>query len=585
MASQSGASHDAAFVYGSRYSAHVDQGMYQAALADCEQGLQLKPEDASWLGRRGDVYARLQQTEKALAEFNRAIELEPKNPNSYRSRANFYESQENYQAVVDDYTRMIELEPKNPEWVNNRGVAFNRLRDHVAALADYTKAIELAPTAPLHRSNRAMAYKKLHRTQESLDDVNAALKLSLHEHPHYALCHILIDSGQYLEALEAVDRGIKLIPDSRWIKDARLAVLMRLQRYDDILSERTADVDRAKDPKEIVNTLLTRGRLLRQLGHLAEANADFERAVEQCDAALPNGFEGGEIRELRARADLELGRHDAALADVGLGRDESGSVLKTPTQIRAEVHFDLRQLERAAHELEQAVRDAPQIGLLRSTLGAALAELGRSDEAMAEFGQAIAIEPTRPEHLYRRGWVMSMQGNYDEARKDLEEAVNFGESDPLALRRLAWFLATCPDMTFRDPDRAVSLAEKAAQIKPFNGAFWYTLGVCQYSRGDYEAARAACQRAVDMRDLPYSPLEEPRLATDYDRYAGFFLAMSLWQLGEKEKGREVYADAIAWRDQQAPDAEGRRRFRAEKQAMLSLAKQRPAVAEDQSGEQ
>ena len=138
------------------------------------------------------------------------------------------------------------------------------------------------------------------------------------------------------------------------------------------------------------------------------------------------------------------------------------------------------------------------------------------------------------------------------------------------MRRLAWFLATCPDEKFRDSARAIVLAQKAASIRPHEGVFWYTLGICLYRSGEFGEAQKACQRGSEMRELPYSPIEEPRIVVDRDRYAGYVLAMSLWQLGNKDKARAVYDATAAWMNEHAPNDEQLKRFSVEAQDLFGL---------------
>src|SRR6185295_9231972 len=103
---------------------------------------------------------------------------------------------------------------------------------------------------------------------------------------------------------------------------------------------------------------------------------------------------------------------------------------------------------------------------------------------------------------------------------------------------------------YRDVGRAVALAEEALRDRMSEGisncgVFYYTVGISRYRAGNYLGARDACQRGVELRDYPYSPLLDARIATEYDRYAGFFLAMSLWQLGERDEACVAYDDALA----------------------------------------
>jgi hypothetical protein len=55
-----------------------------------------------------------------------------------------------------------------------------------------------------------------------------------------------------------------------------------------------------------------------------------------------------------------------------------------------------------------------------------------------------------------------------------------------------------------------------------------------------------------------------------DAYQWFFLAMAHWQLGQKEKARELYDRAVQWMDKNEPKNEELRRFRAEASQLLEL---------------
>ena len=124
---------------------------------------------------------------------------------------------------------------------------------------------------------------------------------------------------------------------------------------------------------------------------------------------------------------------------------------------------------------------------------------------------------------------------------------------------MAWQLATCPFPAFRDHSKAVQLARKATELAPQNGAYWNTLGVVQYRAGDWSAARAALDKAMEFRQG----------GTSHDF---FFLAMAHWQLGEKDPARQWYDKAVQWMDKNDPGNEELLRFRAEAEQLLGVAK-------------
>jgi hypothetical protein len=55
-----------------------------------------------------------------------------------------------------------------------------------------------------------------------------------------------------------------------------------------------------------------------------------------------------------------------------------------------------------------------------------------------------------------------------------------------------------------------------------------------------------------------------------DSHDWFFLAMTHWQLGAKDKARAWYDRAVQWMDKNQPDNEELRRFRAEAAELLGL---------------
>jgi hypothetical protein len=84
------------------------------------------------------------------------------------------------------------------------------------------------------------------------------------------------------------------------------------------------------------------------------------------------------------------------------------------------------------------------------------------------------------------------------------------------------------------------------------------LGVAQY--GDWKAATAALSETLGRRG-------------GQQNGAGYFLAMAHWRLGEEDKARERYREALAWNDKCRPKDLELRRFRAEATQLLGVNEQ------------
>jgi len=121
----------------------------------------------------------------------------------------------------------------------------------------------------------------------------------------------------------------------------------------------------------------------------------------------------------------------------------------------------------------------------------------------------------------------------------------------------AWLLATDPDPERRNPHRAVELAKKAVERSPDTAAFWNTLGAGYYRAGDWNAAIDAFGKSMDLLGGGAS--------SDW-----YFLAMSYWRLGEKERARKWFAAAELWTARYGAKDEELLRFRTEAARDLEL---------------
>jgi len=124
-----------------------------------------------------------------------------------------------------------------------------------------------------------------------------------------------------------------------------------------------------------------------------------------------------------------------------------------------------------------------------------------------------------------------------------------------ACNSLAWFLATCRRQEFRNSQRAVQLATKAVELAPNNGEIWNTLGVAQFRAGNCTASIASLEKSMALRK-------------GGDSFDWFFLAMSHWQLDEKDTARMWYEKAVVWMQKNAAQNKELLRFQVEAEELL-----------------
>jgi Flp pilus assembly protein TadD len=161
---------------------------------------------------------------------------------------------------------------------------------------------------------------------------------------------------------------------------------------------------------------------------------------------------------------------------------------------------------------------------------------------------------------------LEAQGNRDEASAVLRKAADSRPNDSDYLSFPTWLLVQSHFYELRDPARAVELARKAVELAPDDGSAWNILGAARYRAGSWKAAITAVEKAMALKGAG-------------DSFDWFLLAMAHWRNDEPDAARRWYDRAVQWMEQNQPQNEELRRFRAEAAEVLGLS----AGADGQSG--
>ncbi len=163
-------------------------------------------------------------------------------------------------------------------------------------------------------------------------------------------------------------------------------------------------------------------------------------------------------------------------------------------------------------------------------------------EAIAEFdnslkqhpGDAFALDAQAQCHLHM-GNLLRHMGESTEAAKCYTNAqANQAElpADPEHFYNLVWLLTNCDDEKFRDPIRAVQLAEQLKQRAPKNGRYWSLLGTALLRSGKFDESMNALRVAIDLR----------RHESSFDWFA---LSMAYAKHGDSQQSQSCFDRAAA----------------------------------------
>ena len=225
------------------------------------------------------------------------------------------------------------------------------------------------------------------------------------------------------------ERAVEADPEVQThMRHARMLREVTRRNYDDALAAYTLALELAPD---YALALGGRGDAFRLLGRNAEALADLTRAIE-----LHPNFSAAYI--CRARTHYALGRYAEALADydrfdeIGFTGTGSGYAPVIDSEHRGDICRLLGRYDEALACFGQALDYRPDDAVALSGRGDTLRLLARHAEALTDLTRAIELDPGLPGAHASRGAVYQALGQDEEARADLARAAELDPGhDPL----------------------------------------------------------------------------------------------------------------------------------------------------------
>jgi tetratricopeptide (TPR) repeat protein len=145
---------------------------------------------------------------------------------------------------------------------------------------------------------------------------------------------------------------------------------------------------------------------------------------------------------------------------------------------------------RLARELEQNSPKSPTPLVLK---GVVLLAQNNPQGALDAFNAALKLKAGLLDAHRGLGQAYQQLGKTDQAVENYRQALALNDKDVASLNNLAWILGEIR----KKPDEALPLASKAEQIAPNSAEVLDTLAWIQYRRGDYADAEKSLARAVE----------------------------------------------------------------------------------------
>ncbi|MEW4529757.1 tetratricopeptide repeat protein [Maioricimonas sp. JC845] len=228
------------------------------------------------------------------------------------------------------------------------------------------------------------------------------------------------------------------------------------------------------------------------LGHAVEKAGDPERALELYDAALerePHPPMSVYVLHNRGRVLIQLGRVEQALPDINLAIDQAEGKLPTGFMLRGICHRKQGRLEDALADFDQALQIDPDFADALNNRGLVRLMQNDLDAAEADFNRAIALRPDLAEPYANRGVVYRRRNRFDKAIADYTRAL---KRDPRHLdARYNRGLALAAT---GQPADAVDDFSTILQLDPTNADAWRERAFTYASVGQVRQCLADLQR-------------------------------------------------------------------------------------------
>jgi tetratricopeptide (TPR) repeat protein len=153
----------------------------------------------------------------------------------------------------------------------------------------------------------------------------------------------------------------------------------------------------------------------------------------------------------------------------------------------------------AIEHFRKVIELEPTYEIAYYNYGNALLQKGQPDLAIAQYRKAIDLAPRYVGPHNNLGNVLLDKGQEREAVAQYEIALRLDPKSPILYNNLAKVLATSSNSSLRNGKKALEFAQRADKLSDGNNPlFVATLGAAYAECGQYQAASATAQRALEL---------------------------------------------------------------------------------------
>jgi tetratricopeptide (TPR) repeat protein len=391
-----------------RGNLYLDSGKYDEAIADFTGALKLQPGDRWALADRALSYIWKRQFDQAEKDLAAASSQDPDSSLNLRARGLMAELKGDCAKAVDFYSRALAKQADNSFTLAHRAACLMSLNRYDDALAGTAEALKQSPTLIDLRVLRANIFMR----QGKRDLVAGEAEAMIRDNPQSGYAFVAAAKtfaalGQIEAAMKAFDRALAITPR------AYIYVNRAMIHPASDSRGRLADLDAAlKLEPDNPDAKMAKAHVLMDSG-------DYKGALALLDSAKPDP-NNPYAQIPRATVLGKAGRTQEArkLFDTMRSSAKTSAELNNLCWAKATAGI---LLESALQDCRDALKLSPGSGAVEDSLGMVLLKLGKLDEALDAYRQAIASN-TGAVSLMGRAFVHLRKGDRAAAEADAAAA-------------------------------------------------------------------------------------------------------------------------------------------------------------------
>jgi tetratricopeptide (TPR) repeat protein len=379
---------------------------------------------------------------------------------------------------VDDaipyFNKSLEINPNFNEPHNNLGDALLRMGQTNEAVMHFQKAVDLDPTSAASYYNLGDAWLEMGRANEAITQFQKALELD----PGFARAYnnlgvALLRIGRTNKAAASFQKAIE-VEDNPVFADA-------YNNLANVLAAQNRPAEAIEHYQKAIQINPNFAEAHCGLADLLAAQGRLEEAIEQYQKVV-------QINPDYVAAHYNLG--------VVLARQA--------------------RLDEAAAHFRKVIQISPASANAHGNLANVLVGQGKLDEAVGEYHRTLELEPNSAQAHYKLGLALQTQRNFKAAITECQRALELDPRHLPAHLGLAWLLATSPDNSLRNGEKAVKLAVEARALAGIESPqLLDTLAAAYAEAGRFseavETARQALNLNATKNDKPLAEAIQSRL--------------------------------------------------------------------------